>query len=700
MAHQTEYLRISQNCLKSDAASAVNTSQDARVQVRWSVVVGGILLAMCSTIVTSIASAKVTTPLTSTLIPVIGFAVLMLCVMILNPLLRHVGGRWLRPLNRAELVCIFAALMVTSGIGTFGLVDQLVPVVTAPHNPEWNTPQTGWDESLLPHLNSKLYITDTKLIRAYREGIAHQPGQYESFDKHVAVYIDTIKKIPWYAWVGPLSFWAVFIFGCYGMFYCLAYIVLPYWADKEKLAFPLAKLPEALLPDENAPGRLPPIMRSPLFWVGFALSFLVLNFNGAANADLIPLNGIPLGIDRASFRALVANSVFAGLGGSKGLCMLVFFTAIGIGFLLPLNISFSMWFYFLVGRGLLLVMVWMGYGQNYNDFPDEWLWTQHPSSAMGAGGFLLFSAVILYRCVREYFRLCFDLPKQRRLRVLFPLIGLAISTGIITMFISLNNVPLIWAMLFTLFIALFTLGVMRMTAEGGVFWYQIHASFFHFFKMAQLGKIATTKIIAPLMPIYGVLFLDVKTFMAPNLANAAKMHDDTGGSRLKFHITVILSVIVSVFAGLFTSITIAYNFGAQTMSNWFYTSYPKLIAEKAAQATTMTPELDTSLIGWWVFGAAWTGLSLFVRQTLFWFPHPLGFVMLVNPLMNRMWFSFFIGWVIKKIVITYGGKQTFDIVRKPMIGLILGELIAVLIWIIIGIIDNANYGVTLNRMGS
>lgn len=708
MAQLSEYQRVDSLKTSSQQDSTDSTggknvaTRDHSRHIRWTVVVLTIFVAVLSTIITSITSAKLTTPMTSTLIPVIAFGVLMLCVLVVNPLLRLIGGgRLMRQLSRAELVCIFAALAVTSGIGTFGLVDQLIPIIPGPFNPDWATPQSGWEDQYLPYLNKQLYITDAEMIRDYREGITQLPAQDEPMAKHLEAYRETIGRIPWGAWIGPLSRWMVFVFGCYGVFYCLAYVVLPYWSGREKLIFPLAKLPEALLPEEGDNGWLPSILRSPLFWMGFALSFLLLSYNGAANGDIIPLSPVKLGINANAFGGIVGDSVFAGLsGGARGMRWLIFFTAIGIAYLLPLNISFSIWFYFLVGRGLLLVMVWMGYGQRYSDFPDEWIWAQHASSAMGAGGFLLFSAVLLYRCVREYFVLCRKVAPARRLRMLTPVIGLAVCMGIVTVFIAMNGVPLLWAAVFTLFITLITLGLMRMTAEGGVFWYQVHASFFHFFKMAALGKFVSTKILAPLMPIYGVFFLDVKTFIAPNIVNAAKMHEDVGGSRLKYHLTVILSVVLSVAAGLITAICIAYIFGANVMSNWFYTSYPKYISEKAAAATTMTPDVDGALIGWWSFGAAWTALSLFLRQSMFWFPHPIGFVMLINPLMNSMWFSFFIGWVVKKLVVTYGGKQTFDVVRKPMIGLILGELIAVLIWIIFGVIEGTNYGVTLNRYGS
>ena len=72
--------------------------------------------------------------------------------------------------------------------------------------------------------------------------------------------------------------------------------------------------------------------------------------------------------------------------------------------------------------------------------------------------------------------------------------------------------------------------------------------------------------------------------------------------------------------------------------------------------------------------------------------------MLINPLMSALWFSFFIGWLCKKMVVRYGAKKTFDKTRAVFIGLIMGELMAVFIWPLLGIaFDFSTVGIDLNR---
>ena len=72
--------------------------------------------------------------------------------------------------------------------------------------------------------------------------------------------------------------------------------------------------------------------------------------------------------------------------------------------------------------------------------------------------------------------------------------------------------------------------------------------------------------------------------------------------------------------------------------------------------------------------------------------------MLISPTMAMLWFSFFLGWICKKIVVKYGGKKTFDAVRVIFLGLIFGELLATFVWPTVSLMfDFKAIGITLNR---
>lgn len=685
--------------------------------VRWGVVPLSVGLCVMQMVLDTIAQHTRGVIITSTLISVLAFGALFVAVLVVNPILGAVlRGRVLRPLSRAELVCVFSAMLITAGISSFGLGSQLVPLVGAPWNPEWNTAQRGWQERALPHLNESLYLSipadgtsaeqqeARRHIEMFRQGIQpvgvdgepmNLPSAQAPWHERIAYGRAVFQQLPWQAWLKPLSLWLVFVLACYGMFYALTYMALPLWARREKLIFPLARLPAQLLPDPES-GWLPPVLVQSGFWAGFAVSFLLLSWNGAVASEwLAGMGRIGMGMDPGK---LLAGSALEGLrGGHMPLTFLIIFTAIGIAFLLPTEISFSLWFYFLVGKAMILLLIWMGYGQTGGDFPTDMRSTNNVITAQGGGALLMFAAITLWRVLQDNGRSCCSGPWPARFRKSLPLVGLIACLTVIVSWLTWNDLPLVASLLIAGLLALLTIGLMRLVAEGGVYWFQLHTGPFHLFNVFALGKVFKGLTLAPLLPIYSVLFLDVKTFLAPNLANAAKMQDDLGAGRRTFHVNLVLCTLVSLLTTLGLSVYLAHLFGAQQMHPWFYSQAPQIIMDNVANTAVAKPESNVGHGFAYGVGGAWTVISMALRRTMFWFPHPIGYVMLVSPLMARLWFSFMLGWIAKKCVVRYGGKRTFDLVQPIFIGLILGELVAILVWSILGLAYGFEAGLTLNR---
>jgi hypothetical protein len=760
---QTPYQRVDLKALEKvqeQRADSLGQADTASYGIRLTVLPMVLLLSMTQVGITIYGGHMYSTILTSTLIAIGAFAMLFLGGLVVNPMLRMpllsatavlggvlaaAAGFWFagskgiiseevarlfvgatvfvvltyllrlvryRSFNRQEMLCFFAALTVSSGVSTFGLADQLVPIVLAPKNPVWNTPQKDWEGKVIPTLKSDLYIQEpTVIVDFYRGTVRTEDGKMletppstATLGENVTHWRKVASYIPWAVWAKPLFYWLIFVGAVYGLFYSLTYVLLGNWMDREKLIFPLARLPEVLLPDAgpNA-GWVPKVFKTPGFWIGFALAFLVLGWNGINTANVISNIGtIPLGMNKFSVNATVAGSIFEGVGGGReiGMLFLVIFTAIGIAFLLPLEISFSIWMYWMFSRFLMLVMVWMGYGQNQKDFPSDWLWDMNAATAQGGGGMLMFSAICLYKAVKDYFVMIKGKSFGERVVILVPLIGLVVSILVLMGWLSWNGIPLLWALVFVALLTLLTIGLMRIVAEGGVYWFQSHTSFFHIYRITGgFGGFLPGTIVAPLFPIYSVLFMDIKAYIAPNLMNIGNMQAKSGNhSRLKFHTAVLSSLVVSVISSLAFLIFLGYLKGGNKLGSWFFSSSPQDIMAKAQGVITTPPDAMPTMLGWYGVGAAWVAFSFWIRTSVFWFPHPVGYIMLINPLMSQLWFSFFIGWVFKKLVVKYGGKMTFDKVRDMFIGLIVGELMAIFFWLMLSMFTKIKASnISLNR---
>lgn len=711
MKNAHSYARVDIEATRPPAPPSGNTEEEPvrASRVRWWIIPLSVALC-CAQVVCIILGDQVFDAfLVSTLIPVSGFAVLFLLVILINPLLAVVGRfiRGFQRLNRIELICLFSAMFVTSGLATFGLAAQVVPLIPAPWNPEWNTPQSGRPDALThpqnPLLNPKLHITREDSLLLIREGLSLEaPAEGARLREMAGYYYTVLRTVPWSEWIGPLGYWLIFIFGCLAIFYSLGLIVLNYWADREKLIFPLAQLPEALLPSDSARTSIPGIFKRAGFWSGFLLSMAVLSWNASVAAGwILPDFRLFLGMAHNVFSALVEGGILEGLGGGGrgSMRFLILFTAIGIAFLLPTQVSFSSWFYFLMGQVMLLIAVWMGFGRNTLDFQSDFMITPSFLTAQGGGALLAFSAISLYRCLREYVILSAGKTAAERMRILAPLLWFAGSILVVFLWLLWNQIHFFWALAFLLVITLLTIGIMRIVAETGIYWAQLNFGFFHAFNAFGMAKFTPVSLVVPLMPLYAVFFMDIKTFVAPTLLNAAKLQKDNGACRRLFHVNLILCIVISALFAIAFLIFLTYERGAQQMNSWFFHALPSGMLNNMQRLMDWAPDTFAHNGIWVVIGAAWLCFSLRIRQSLFWFPHPIGYILLFNPLMSSIWFSFFIGWVCKKVVVKYGGRNTFDLVRPFFLGLIFGELMTIFVWMFLGFALGFAPAIDLNRTG-
>jgi hypothetical protein len=378
---------------------------------------------------------------------------------------------------------------------------------------------------------------------------------------------------------------------------------------------------------------------------------------------------------------------------------------IGLTFLIPTKVSFSLWFFTVLYMVQLLIMVSMNLGVNEKSFPEEWWYTFNFRTAEGGGALIVFASVVLWKC-RRYLLCAFmpgvtkDLePDERRELRFSSVLFLASFTGI-ALILWQGLGANIWHTLFCLFIILvITIGLVRAVTEGGLLGFQAWVSPFHFIRsFTGMAKASTSpSIFAPLMVYYSILFLDIKTFIAPAMANSLKVRDDLRLSRARFHTLMAVAIVAAMVISVITAIMMSYSKGADQMAGWFYTSFPKSLFEKIATMTKTPPLPASAEAGWVVFGGAVMALLLYLRQSLFFLPHPIGLIMLVNPIMRYYWFSIFLGWAAKAVVTRYGGKNTYITVRGLFIGLIAGELIMVTLAMLLSVMLDIPIRLDLNR---
>jgi len=89
-------------------------------------------------------------------------------------------------------------------------------------------------------------------------------------------------------------------------------------------------------------------------------------------------------------------------------------------------------------------------------------------------------------------------------------------------------------------------------------------------------------------------------------------------------------------------------------------------------------------------GFAISGLLGVLRlRYLSWPFHPVGYLLVYTYPIQRIWFSIFLGWLAKVLILRFGGASLFHRSRNLFIGFILGEASAAGFWLIVSLARNS-----------
>lgn len=88
------------------------------------------------------------------------------------------------------------------------------------------------------------------------------------------------------------------------------------------------------------------------------------------------------------------------------------------------------------------------------------------------------------------------------------------------------------------------------------------------------------------------------------------------------------------------------------------------------------------------FGAAMMGVLIAGRTLIISWPfHPIGLLLMNSWPLQAFWFSIFVGWAIKVVMLRYGGARAFKRARVFFVGLILGEMASAGLWMLVGLLS-------------
>jgi len=274
------------------------------------------------------------------------------------------------------------------------------------------------------------------------------------------------------------------------------------------------------------------------------------------------------------------------------------------------------------------------------------------------------------------------------------------------------GVPLDLAVIWTLALLMMFLVICRLVAEMGIPWTPLANVGPLPFMLSVIGEKALGAKAYALLSIFGSITTPNKTatlLIAPAAANGAHVELKTSG-RLDSVKVVAPFLVVFLVCAIATSIWLGYSNEGDTNDYPFGHAWPVMGAASGINSIYLQEEeapglnvllaenepvaerwrsarIDPKFPKFFMIGAALVLLTGAARLRFPRFPlHPLPLVLLGTWLMSRYWFSFLLGWLIKKVILKIGGGRLFERTRPFFVGVLTGLALIFAFWVIVNII--------------
>lgn len=510
-----------------------------------------------------------------------------------------------------------------------------------------------------------------------------------------------LGAIPWRAWLPTIGLWGslALLLGICAL--AMALIVHPQWSRRELLPYPIVRFLEEAAVTE--PGRrLPEVARSRLFWMAFVTLVAIHGLNGL-HAWFPEVPAIPNKLDFGPFDRLFPNAVR--IDGQYGwFTPTIYLSVIAFSFFLSTNVSFSLGIshllFFALGSALIVNGVQIDSG------------LAGRSNMLRTGAYLAVAILIAYTGRRYFANVAAsalgwpraaETPRYATgaMRVL----AAATLASVLVLRTAGLSVPL--AAGFVALVLVTFLVVARIVTETGAFfvntsWLPVGAL------VAAVGFEAigpTGFIVLALASV--MLIIDSRELLMPYLANGLKLADREGGApppRLAPWLLAMMLVgfvaagVVTLYLQYNHSVTqVGNSHGTHTLPRYAFDAFVRYAAESSAEgrlaAATgaagfarlglIRPDLDA--LGWLAGGFALAFLAAALRLRLPWWPlHPVAFLVWDTYPIIMFGPSFLLGWMVKSAVVGTSGARGYHAVKPLMVGVIAGELLSGLGFMVIG----------------
>ncbi|MCX6360934.1 MAG: hypothetical protein NT029_14070 [Armatimonadetes bacterium] len=555
-------------------------------------------------------------------------------------------------LSPAEMVTVYFLVFMAAVMSAHDTMEVLVPILTYPFR--YANAGNKWESAILPLLPRRLTVSDPSAVEHYWLGGA---DLWRSGEAGV--------------WLGPALCWAAFLGALVFCGACLNSLLRRQWAENERLAFPLAQLPLDLVQPRQ------PLWTNRLFLLGFAAA--------VAHDTWFGLHTLWPTIAEPYIRFQTAQQLLTAppWNAIAWLPVAFFPWIMGLGVMLPTDLLFSCWFFFIIWKLQPVVAAANG----YTDIPGfPFVFEQSFGAYMAIAVFTLYTA-------RKALRRGFSALWTRDVEVTAgdPLHPRTASLGVLAAlsaalwFLTKMGMAA-WVACGTLFIYLMAaVAITRLRAEMGT-------------PAHDLGQMGPMR----LLPLaFGKEAFRDQDLVALALSHgfnrnyrACPMAVHAEGLQAQARSGVSLRGIFwalvafacwGALCGFAADVALNYRWGAISHCDPPYVSaifgkepYDHITNLMQGGITALQRRPAVAAVGVGFAVAAALGA---VRMGAVGFPfHPVGYAISSNWCMSLMWLSLLAAWVIKVSLLKAGGLRLYRQALPLFLGIVLGECAAGTAW--------------------
>lgn len=585
-------------------------------------------------------------------------AVFILLLLVgLNEVLKRVAPRWI--FSQGELITIYIMINIASALAGHDMIQVLIPGLAHPFR--FANATNKWVSLFLDYLPKWATVQNKEALAGFYQGAS-------------SLYIRNNLM----AWALPVATWVVFVVTLVFVMLCFTVLLRKQWTEREKLTYPLVQLPMDMTGEKTS------FFKSKLLLGGIAIAVAIDLIQGLH----VMYPSIPgLRIKEINLNQYITTAPWNAMGWVP---VNFYPFAIGLGTLLPLDLLFSSWFFFIFWKAEVVLAAALGWSE-IPRFPYV--------NEQSFGAYMGICLFAIWASRQHFHNLIANLFSDKAraddegepLRYRTASLGAILGTLVLMFFAYAMGMS--WWLIIAFFAIYFalSLAITRMRAELGPPAHDLHNAGPDAILPAVIGpsKLGTQNLVA-----LSLMFWFNRAYRShpmPFQLEGYKMAERARMSYRRLFFAILIAVIVGTLASFWSQLHICYKVGA---------------ASKVAPPTVpliFGGEPYWRLEGWlrnepiprvnvmWAIAIGFTFTILLnsLRMRFFWFPfHPVGFAVSSSWSMHQLWMCMFVAWVIKLLLLRYGGLKLYRNAMPLFLGVILGECVMGSLWTIIGIALN------------